>query len=184
MSAFVHGGLTERPYTSLAASRTIAGPMRCCSCVNAPSNARSQITLMMRGMPSLSRCTSRNAAAEKTSPVAEPATRNAMIHIRGGLGARQRGEVIAAGNALSELAQLDAREHFAQLGLADQDDLQQLLRRRLQVREQPHLLQRFGREVLRLVDDHDDAPALGMRFQQAMVEHVERSLMLSRPRRA
>ncbi len=73
--------------------------------------------------------------------------------------------MIATGDALGELPQLDACQHLAQLGLTDQDDLQQLLRRSFEIREQAHLLQRFGREVLRLVDDHDDAAALGVRFQ-------------------
>ena len=99
-----------------------------------------------------------------------------MIHIRGRFGARQRVEVIAAGDALGELAQLDARQHFAQLGLTDQDDLQQLLRRGLEVREQPHLLERFRRQVLRLIDDHHDAAALRVRFQQAPVEEVDEVL--------
>ena len=47
---------------------------------------------------------------------------------------------------------------------------------RLQVREQAHLLERFRREVLRLVDDHDDAPALGVRFQQPLVQEVDQIL--------
>ena len=71
---FSHGAGTGRPYTSAAASRMKAGPTRCSSRVKAPSSARSQTTLITRGMPSLSRCTSRNAPGVNTSAVA-PATR-------------------------------------------------------------------------------------------------------------
>ena len=65
----------------------------------------------------------------------------------------QRLEVEARDHALAELLELGLREHAAQLGLADQHDLQQLALVRLQVGQQPQLLQHVGREVLRLVDD-------------------------------
>ena len=65
----------------------------------------------------------------------------------------QRTQVVARDHALRELFQLGPREHLAQLGLADQDDLQQLAFVGLQVGQQAQLLQHVGREHLRLVDD-------------------------------
>jgi len=62
--------------------------------------------------------------------------------------ARQRIEVIAAGDALRQLAQILARQQLAQLRLANQDDLQQLLGFGLQVGEQPDVLEYLGGEVL------------------------------------
>ena len=56
-----------------------------------------------------------------------------VAHVGGGLLARQRVQVIAAGDALRELAQLVARQQLAQLRLADEDDLQELLRVGLEV---------------------------------------------------
>ena len=88
----------------------------------------------------------------------------------------QRLEVIAAGDALRELAQLRPREHLAQLRLADQDDLQQLLRRGLEVREQAHLLEHVGVEVLRLVHHQHDAPAAAVRVEQEVREEVDERL--------
>ncbi len=47
----------------------------------------------------------------------------------------QRLEVVTARDALRELAQIVSRQELAELGLADQDDLQQLLFCRLEVGE-------------------------------------------------
>src|SRR6185436_12111432 len=51
----------------------------------------------------------------------------AVTHIGRAFVGRQRREVIAAGDALRELAQLGARKYFSHFRLADQNDLQQLL---------------------------------------------------------
>ena len=99
-----------------------------------------------------------------------------MAHVRGSLVARQRVEVIAAGDALRELPQLDAAQQLAQLGLADQDDLQQLLRFGFEVGQQAHLLEHFGREVLRFVDHQHDALAFGMRLEQVVAQQVDQIL--------
>ncbi len=99
-----------------------------------------------------------------------------MAHIGARLLAAQRIQVVAAGDALRELAQLGAREQLAQFRLADEDDLQQLLRRRLQVRQQPHVLEHLRRQVLRFVDDQDDAPALGVRREQAPIQPIDELL--------
>src|SRR5687767_12993209 len=100
----------------------------------------------------------------------------AMTHIRDRLALLQRLEVIAAGDALRELAQLRPCQHLAQLRLPDQDDLQQLLRRGLEVGEQAHLLEYVGVEVLRLVHHEHDAPVAAVRIEQEMGEDVDQRL--------
>ncbi len=84
--------------------------------------------------------------------------------------------MVAAGNALRQLAQVVAREQFPQLGLTDQDDLQQLLLRRLEVRQQADLLEHVGREILCFVDDENRSPAVGMSVQQVTVQGVNKHL--------
>jgi hypothetical protein len=105
---------------------------------------------------------------------------HAMAHVGRGLLARQRIEVVAAGDALRELPQVLARQQFAQLRLADQDDLQQLLGFGLQVGEQADVLEHLRGEVLRFIDDQHDAPALRVRPQQIAIEHVHQFLGVGR----
>ena len=88
----------------------------------------------------------------------------------------QRFEVIAAGDALRKLAQFLLCQHFAQLRLADQDDLQQLLGFGLEIGQQAHLLEHVGREVLRLVDHQHHAPASAVRIEQEVREEVDERL--------
>ena len=75
--------------------------------------------------------------------------------IRARLLARERPEVEAGRHPLRELTQFRSGERGAQLGLAHQDDLQQFAAARLEVGEQPHLLEHRRAEVLRFVDDQD-----------------------------
>ena len=81
--------------------------------------------------------------------------------------------MVSAGDSLRQLAQLGAVEQFAKLRLSDQNDLQQLLRGGFQIGQQPDLFQHFGGQVLRLVHDHDDAPALGVGRQQPPIQRVD-----------
>ena len=67
-------------------------------------------------------------------------------------------------------------EQFAQLRLADEDDLQQLLGVGFEVGEQAHLLEHLGREVLRLIDHQHHALAGGVRTQQVVTEDVDQVL--------
>ena len=99
-----------------------------------------------------------------------------MTHVRRGLVRGQRIEVISAGDALRKLPQLGAIQQFAQLRLADQDDLQQLLRLGLEIREQPDLLEHLGREILRLVDHQHDPFAFGVRLEQVNAQQVDQVL--------
>ncbi len=100
----------------------------------------------------------------------------AMADVGERLALAQRLQVVAPGDALGELAELRPGEHLAQLRLADQDDLQQLLRRGLEVGQQAHLLEHVGVEVLRLVHQQHDAPAAAVRVEQEMREQVNQRL--------
>ena len=100
-------GWNVLPNTSPAARRTTLALTRWRSSVNAPSSARSLMMLMRRGTPPERRWISRKRAVrEDLARGAGDA--QAMAHVGGGFVARQRIEVIAPGDALRELAQLDA----------------------------------------------------------------------------
>ena len=62
------------------------------------------------------------------------------------------------------------------LGLADQDDLQQLGGGGLEVREQPDLLERLRAQVLRLVHDQYHAAAARVRVEQVPPQKVHQRL--------
>ena len=131
--------------------------------------------LMSRGTPPDRRLISRKRAVREDF-ARGAGDAQAMAHVGGGLVAGQRIEVIAAGDALRELAQLGAVQQLAQLRLADEDDLQQLLRFGLEIGEQAHLLEHLGREVLRLVHHQHDALALGVRLEQVAAQQVDQVL--------
>ncbi len=96
-----------------------------------------------------------------------------MAHIALGFFPRQGFQVVAAGNSLCQLAQLGAVQQFAKLRLADQDDLQKLLRGCFQIGKQTDLFQDVDAKILRLIHQHDDAPAFRVRFQQSPVQRID-----------
>src|SRR5499425_166037 len=57
-----------------------------------------------------------------------------------------------------------------ELGLAHQQDLQELGGRRLEVGEQAHLLHRLGRQILRLIDDEHGVLAGALALDEEVVE--------------
>src|SRR5699024_4221402 len=65
----------------------------------------------------------------------------------------ERVQVIARRDPLRQLSKLRPRQQIAQLGLADEKDLQQLVGGRLQIGQQSDLLEPFAAHVLGLVDD-------------------------------
>ena len=71
---------------------------------------------------------------------------------------------------MTQLPQLLALEFVVELGLPEEQDLDQLRRRRLEIREQPNLLEGLGREVLRLVDDQNHSPIALLLVQQILVQ--------------
>ncbi len=93
-----------------------------------------------------------------------------------GFGRSQRRQVVARGDARGELAQVVACQQRPEFGLADQHDAQQLVLVRLEVGEQAHLFQHFRRQVLRLVNDQQCAPAAGVGVEQIDVERIHQRL--------
>ena len=96
-----------------------------------------------------------------------------MLDVLQGLGLVEGAEVKTRNHPLGELFEFGLAQDGAQLGLTDQDDLQQLALTGLQVGQQAQLLQHIGREVLRLVDDEHIALAPGVAGQQVGVERIE-----------
>src|SRR5262245_10501556 len=99
-----------------------------------------------------------------------------MSHVARGLASRQRRQVITSRDPLRQLSQLHSPQHITQLRLPDQDDLQKLLRRRLQVGEQAHLLEYFRAQVLRFVHDDHYAPPLCMCAEQVSIQCIYQRL--------
>jgi hypothetical protein len=99
-----------------------------------------------------------------------------MADVRRGLALRERTHVPAERDALVQLHELRVHEERAQLRLADEDDAEKLLRRRLEVRQQAKLLEHVDRERLRLVD-HDDRPASGLALsEEVRIQRVGQDL--------
>ena len=81
----------------------------------------------------------------------------------------ERADVAGGGHALPELLHLGALQDLAELGLADQEGLQQRLVAELEVRQHAQFLDRLRRQVLRLVDDQQAALALaGLADQEGL----------------
>ncbi len=75
-----------------------------------------------------------------------------VFDIGAGLGLRQRAEMIGGEHALSELFEVLAAEHGAELRLAEQDGLHAGASVDGDVRQHPQLFQRAERQILHLVD--------------------------------
>ena len=90
--------------------------------------------------------------------------------------ATQRQQPAVDGDALAELAKAGIAELLAELGLTREDDLEDLLLRRLEVRQQAEVLQHRVVEVLRFVDQQRDVAPLAQLLEQELVQalqHVE-----------
>jgi hypothetical protein len=88
-------------------------------------------------------------------------TLQAVLDVALGLVLVQRADVAGGRHALAELLHLGPLQDLAELGLADQEALQQRLVAELEVRQHAQFLDRARRQVLRLVDDQQAALALG-----------------------
>ncbi len=82
---------------------------------------------------------------------------------------RQRLGLQREGDALGQLAQRRIGQQFIELGLAEQDDLQQLALFGFQVGDQPHELESFAAEMLRFVDDQHREPVLRVLLDQELL---------------
>ena len=99
-----------------------------------------------------------------------------MFHVLGGIRLIQGFQVITSGDPLRNLAHIRPRQHFPQLGLADEDDLQKLLLGRFKIGEQTNLLEDFGTQILGLVHDQHRAPPATVGIQQVGVQTVDQRL--------
>ncbi len=84
----------------------------------------------------------------------------------------ERWQMKTRNHPLGELLHVGPGQHGAQLGLADQHDLQQLAFAGFQVGQEAQLLDDFGRQVLCLVDDEHVVLAGGVGLEQKRVERV------------
>ena len=103
-----------------------------------------------------------------------------MLDVRARLPFGERAQVVPGGHPLGELAQLLARQESGELGLADQDDLEELLARRLEVRQQPNLLEHLRSQALGLVDDQHGSATARVRVEQRVGQRVDEDLEAAR----
>ena len=96
-----------------------------------------------------------------------------VLDVGGDLGPVQRREFEVVGDAVENRAGRAFGESLVEFGLSEQDDLQQLVLGRFEVRQQAHLLERIGRHRVRFVDQSDGAPALAPQRDQAVRDGVE-----------
>ena len=68
--------------------------------------------------------------------------------------AEHKASLLQAVFYLVELREIGTAEHGLELRLPDENDLEQLPFLRLEVRQEPHLLEKHRREILRFVDQH------------------------------
>jgi|PlaIllAssembly_1097288.scaffolds.fasta_scaffold253206_3 hypothetical protein len=76
---------------------------------------------------------------------------------------------------LAQLPHLVPFQNLRELRLSRQDDLYQLFRVRLQVRDQPDLLKHGCFQILSLIDDEDNGSALDILLEKKLVEGFQRS---------
>ena len=93
-----------------------------------------------------------------------------MLDIREALLVRQRQNLCAHGNSLTHLAQLVAVEQCLQLRLTHEHDLNQLLRRSLQIGEHPNALQGLDGNILSFVNDQYDHAVISILCNQQLVQ--------------
>jgi hypothetical protein len=94
----------------------------------------------------------------------------AVLDVAEGVLLAERREVAADADTLFELAQLAAPELVLELGLADQDDLEELARGRLEGGEDADLLEGLDAHLLRLVEYHHHRLALLPRGEEMLVQ--------------
>ena len=96
-----------------------------------------------------------------------------MAQVLRGFRLGERTQVVARHHALGQLLEFRTGQQRAQLGLADQHDLQQLALVGLEIGQQAQLLEHAGRKVLRLVDDQHVVLPARVRIEQELVQRIE-----------
>ena len=109
--------------------------------------------------------------------------RQPVAHVGSGLARRERPEVPTQRDPLVQLREIGIEEELAQLRLADKHDSEQFLGIRLEVQQQPDLLEQLDREGLRLVENqHADAAGAMLRHEERVQLIDELALGLIRDR--
>src|SRR6266851_6155412 len=95
---------------------------------------------------------------------------NALHDIPADFLSGERTGLAAQHDALPQLPQLRQFEFFLELGLAREDDLQQLVRRSLEIGQQANLFEYRKRQVLRFVYDQHGGFAGAVTVEQPLIE--------------
>ena len=136
---------------------------------------------MTRGIPRLYSAIRWTAASVKMAVVGRPRDAEAVADVVARLLGRQRPDVAAQPDALPELAQLGQCELVPQLGLADQQDLQELRGGASRSSRAGAPAPGWATEVLRLVDDEHGAQPLPVPLDQELVEREQALGVAGRP---
>jgi len=91
-------------------------------------------------------------------------------------------QMAAHRDPLAELTQVLLSQQLCELGLSRENDLDQLFPVRLQVRDQPDLLQCAGFQTLCLVNDEDDRAAVGILLQKKRIQRIQGTRTVRRGR--
>src|SRR4030081_3144614 len=86
----------------------------------------------------------------------------------------QRPQMEIGGYSLGELVQLRREKEIPQLGLSNQDQLQDLKFIGVNVGNHPQVFQRFRLEVLGLVNDQDCSSPIGVLSVQKILQSFEK----------
>ena len=95
------------------------------------------------------------------------------IHVLADVAARERREREAMGDALLQLAHVGQAQVAVELGLPEEDDLQQLVGAGLEVREKAHFLERAERHRVRLVDEGNHLLAFRMHRDELLLQRAQ-----------
>src|SRR5260370_991043 len=90
-----------------------------------------------------------------------------------GLLVGKRGGTAAEHDALAELAKLRKFELLLQFGLTGENNLQQLVRGSLQIREQADFLQDRISQILRFINNQDDGFSEAIALEEPVIELQE-----------
>ena len=111
----------------------------------------------------------RRARQRKAAPESRRA--KTMLDVARGLGVGQGAERAPYADALVQLSQIGPPELFIELRLPGQDDLQELVARRLERLETADLLERLDAHLLRFVDHDHDGLAFATDGEEVLAQH-------------
>ncbi len=99
--------------------------------------------------------------------------REAVVDVGGDFFEGERFEMVGEGDALAELFEVGLGDFFAELGLADEDDLEELFGGGFEIGEHAEFFEDFVGEVLGFINDDDDEAVLGKLVDEELVDAEE-----------